>query len=74
MIKNFFHGIVFTIIGFTCVFSTFAIVVTVPSSQGQEDVVVTSDTTIIESDESTLFATIQLINSYLWFSIGAICM
>jgi hypothetical protein len=41
MIKNFIHAIIYTILGFTCVFSTFAIVVEVPSSQGQEDVIVT---------------------------------
>jgi hypothetical protein len=34
MIKNFIHGIIFTIFGVTAsVFSTFAIVVDVPSSQ-----------------------------------------
>ena len=68
MIKNFFHGIVFTIIGLTSVFSTFAIVVEVPSSQGQEDVMVTGPTQI-QGDESSLFQTIQTVNSYLWFSI-----
>jgi hypothetical protein len=48
-------------------------VVEVPSSQGQEDVMVTGPTQI-QSDESTLFETIQIINKYLRFSIGAICM
>ena len=73
MIKNFFHGIVFTILGLTTLFSTFAIVVEVPSSQWQQDVIVTGPTTV-QADESTLFSTIQLINSYLRFSIGSICM
>jgi len=73
MIKNFFHWIIFTTFGLTCLFSTFAIVVEVPSSQGQEDVMVTGPTQI-QSDESTLFETIQIINKYLRFSIGAICM
>jgi len=41
MIKKFFQGILFTTLGLTCLFSTFAIVVEVPSSQGQEDVIVT---------------------------------
>ena len=41
MIKNFLHAIIFTTLGLTCVFSTFAIVVEVPPSQGQEDVIVT---------------------------------
>jgi hypothetical protein len=41
MIKNFLHGIVYMILGLTSLFSTFAIVVEVPSSQGQEDVIVT---------------------------------
>lgn len=73
MIKNFLHGMVYTIIGLTSVFSTFAIVVEVPSSQGQEDVIVTWPTQI-QADEGTLFETIQLINTYLRFSIWAVCM
>lgn len=74
MIRNFLHGVIFTIIGLSSVlFSTFAIVVEVPSSQGQEDVIVTGPTQI-QADESTLFETIQTINKYLRFSIGAICM
>ncbi|MFA6256300.1 MAG: hypothetical protein WC606_03880 [Candidatus Absconditabacterales bacterium] len=73
MIKNFLHGIIFTTLGLTCVFSTFAIVVEVPSSQGQEDVMITGPTQI-QGDESTFFETIQTINTYLRFSIGAICM
>jgi|GEM_PF-1490853 len=68
MIKNFLHGIIFTIFGLTSLFSTFAIVVEVPSSQGQEDVMVTGPSQI-QADESTLFETIQTINKYLWFSI-----
>ncbi len=73
MMKNFFHGIVFTLIWFTCIFSTFAIVVEVPSSQWQQDVIVTWPTQV-QGNESTLFQTIQTINQYLWFSIWAICM
>ena len=68
MIKNFFHGIIYTTLGLTSLFSTFAIVVEVPSSQGQEDVMVTGPTQI-QSDEGTLFETIQIINTYLRFSI-----
>jgi hypothetical protein len=73
MIKNFLHAVIFTTLGLTTLFSTFAIVVEVPSSQGQEDVIVTGPT-LIQGDESTFFETIQTINKYLWFSIGAICM
>lgn len=74
MIKNFLHAIVYTIFWLTSViFSTFAIIVEVPSSQGQEDVMVTWPTQI-QADESTLYETIQTINQYLRFSIGAICM
>jgi len=73
MIKNFLHGIVFTILWLTSLFSTFAIVVEVPSSQGQEDVMVTWPTQI-QGDESTLFDTIQTINQYLRFFIWAVSM
>lgn len=45
----------------------------VPYQQGQSDVAILS-TTDIQEDESTLFATIQLVNSYLWFSIAVVCM
>lgn len=57
----------------TSVFSTFAIVVQVPLSQGQEDVIVTWETQV-QWDESTIFDLIQKINSYLRFSIWVICM
>ena len=73
MIKNFFHGIIYTFLGLTSLFSTFAIVVEVPSSQWQEDVMVTWPTQI-QADEWTLFETIQTINSYLRFSLWTICM
>ena len=73
MIKNIFHGIIYTTLGITSIFSTFAIVVEVPSSQWQEDVIVTWPTQI-QSDEGTLFETIQLINTYLRFSLWAVCM
>lgn len=72
-LKNFIHGILFTLFGFTTLFSTYAIVVEVPPSQGQEDVIVTGPTQI-QADESTMYKTIQTINRYLRFSIGAVCM
>ncbi len=73
MIKNFLHGIIFTTFGLTMLFSTFAIVVEVPSSQGQEDVIVTGPTQI-QGDESTFFDTIQTVNQYLRFSLWSLCM
>jgi hypothetical protein len=74
MIKNFIHAVVYTFIGFVSLtFSTFAIVVEVPPSQWQEDIIVTGPT-LIQADESTFFDIIQLINTYLRFSIGALCM
>lgn len=74
MIKNFFHGIIFTLIGLTTLFSTYAIVVDVPPSWGQWDINLVWDTTTIQTDESTIFDIIQTINMYLRFSIWAICM
>jgi len=73
MIKNFLHGIIYTTLGLTSLFSTFAIVVEVPSSQWQDDVMVTGPTQI-QGDESTFFETIQTINTYLRFFLWAICM
>ena len=73
MIKIFLHAIVYTTLGLTSIFSTYAIVVEVPSSQGQDDVMVTGPTQI-EWDESTLFSTIQTVNKYLRFAIWVVCM
>lgn len=73
MIKRFLHAAIFTFLGLSTLFSTYAIVVEVPSSQWQEDVMVTWPTQI-QADESTLFDTIQTVNSYLWFFIWAVCM
>lgn len=73
MIKNIFYGIIFMILGITSIFSTFAIVIEVPSSQWQEDVIVSWQTQI-QADEWNLFEVIQTINTYLWFAIWAICM
>lgn len=65
------------------IFSTFAflslasfshgIIVEVPEQQGQEDIAI-EGMTRIQSDESNVFKTIQIINKYLWFSISVICM
>jgi len=57
----------------TLTFSTFAIVVEVPASHGQDDIMVTWPTQI-QGDESTFYETIQTINKYLRFSIGVVCM
>lgn len=74
MLKNFFHWIIYTLIGFmTLTFSTFAIIVEVPSSHGQDDVMVTWPTQV-QGDEGTFYETIQTINKYLRFSIGVVCM
>lgn len=50
-----------------------AIIVEVPPQQGQVDVAVTGPTQI-QSDEGSVFSTIQLINKYLWFTISVVCM
>lgn len=50
-----------------------AIVVQVPTPSGQEDIIMTGPTQV-ESDESTIFDVIQIINDYLWFSIAGVAM
>lgn len=50
-----------------------ALIVEVPSQQGQEDVAVTGPTQI-QADEGSFFDTIQLINKYLRFAISVVCM
>lgn len=68
---TYIFGLVTTVVfGFA---SSYGIIIQVPYQQGQSDVAILS-TTDIQEDESTLFATIQLVNSYLWFSIAVVCM
>jgi hypothetical protein len=54
-------------------FNSFAIVLSVPESNWQEDFQVTWPTTI-QSNESTLFWIIQVVNKYLRFSLWAVTM
>ncbi len=76
MVKNFIHAIIFATFGFTCIFSTYAILIEIPQNAGNPDVVVTWPAQIDEStaSESTLFDLIQIINTYLRFSIGVVAM
>ena len=53
--------------------SSYGIIIQIPSQQGQTDVAVVGTTDIQES-ENTLFTVIQLVNSYLRFAIGVVCM
>lgn len=53
--------------------SVFAIDIQVPSSQWNEDIIVTWPSQI-HTDESTIFEIIQIINQYLWFSVWVICL
>lgn len=57
---------------FNLVYSVW-IVVQVPTPSGQEDIVVTWPTQV-ESNESTIFDVIQIINYYLWFAIAGVAM
>lgn len=52
---------------------SFAITVELPRTQGNEDIAVVWPEQI-SWDESTFFDTIQMINQYLWFGLGAVCM
>ena len=52
--------------------SVFSLSVQIPVPHGQEDIIVAEST--VESDESTLFDIIQIINDYLWFSIAGMAM
>jgi len=52
---------------------SYGIIIQVPAQQWQTDVAI-SWPTDIQENESTLFSFIQLINSYLWFAIGVVCM
>ena len=60
-------------IGLASLSFSHAIIVEVPSQQGQQDVAVTWPTQI-QADEGSFYDTIQLINKYLWFAISVVCM
>jgi len=53
--------------------NVFAITLQVPTPSGQEDIVVTWPSQV-ESNESTIFDIIQIVNDYLWFAIAGIAM
>jgi hypothetical protein len=50
----------------------FALSVQIPTPSGQDDIIVAEST--IESDESTIFDIIQIVNDYLWFAIAGVAM
>ncbi len=52
---------------------SFAITVELPRAQGNQDIAVIGPEQV-SWDESSFFETIQLINKYLWFWLGVICM
>jgi hypothetical protein len=72
-----FKKIVFGLFGLLSVFfsfqQSFAITVELPRTQGNVDIAVVGPEQI-SGDEGTFFDTIQMINQYLWFGLGAICM
>lgn len=51
----------------------FSYTVQVPTPSGQDDIVVTWPTQL-QSDESTIFDIIQIVNDYLWFAIAGVAM
>ncbi|MCK9466814.1 MAG: hypothetical protein M0P94_00650 [Candidatus Absconditabacterales bacterium] len=53
--------------------NVFGITLQTPNPHGQEDINV-SGFTQIESDETTVFDIIQIINDYLWFAIAGVAM
>ncbi|MDD3263106.1 MAG: hypothetical protein PHR61_04665 [Candidatus Absconditabacteria bacterium] len=52
---------------------SFAITVELPRAQGNPDIAVIGPEQI-SGDETTFFNTIQLVNKYLWFGLGVVCM
>jgi len=61
-------------LGFSIIFPVAGISVSVPEGEWESDVMVPPGKSKIDTDEKNIFETIQIINKYLWFSIGAICM
>ena len=72
MIKLFWKYILWLSMLALNVSSIFALSVQVPTPSGQDDIIVAEST--IESDESTIFDIIQIVNDYLWFAIAGMAM
>ena len=72
-----FKKIIVSFLGLFMIWSffqqSFAITVELPRSQGNEDIAVVWPEEI-SGDESTFFSTIQMVNQYLRFGLGAVCM
>ena len=73
MKKVFLSLLAATITMFSLASFSSAIILQVPPAQGQEDIIQTGPSQI-QTDESTLFEIIQIINKYLWFSIWGVAM
>ena len=54
--------------------SSFALVVEIPGAQTSADGAVLAGTTEVQGNEATIYEKINMINSYLWFSIAVVCM
>ena len=54
--------------------SSFALVVEIPGAQTSPDGAVLAGTTEVQGNEATIYEKINMINSYLWFSIAVVCM
>lgn len=67
--KNFFWKfIVICVLSLSSLLPTLAIILQVPTPSGQDDIIM-SWPTQIQSNESTIFDVIQIINDYLRFAI-----
>ncbi len=64
----------FTLIWLAWIFQqSFAVTVELPRAHNNPDIAVVWPEEI-SGDEWTFFNTIQMVNQYLWFGLGAICM
>ncbi len=64
--------LILSVFGFNVV-NVFWITLQIPTPSGQDDIVVTWPTQV-ESNESTIFDIIQIVNDYLWFAIAWVAM
>lgn len=72
MIKLFWKYILWLSLISLSLASVFSLSVQIPTPSGQSDIIVAEST--VESNESTLFDVIQIINDYLWFAIAGMAM
>lgn len=72
--KILFSLVAISVLSFSFTWTIAAVKVQIPEGNRESDIMVTPDESQIQSNETDIFELIQVINKYLWFSIGAVSL